>query len=399
MNYSKYKLSELFDKIDKLLQSYFGKEDDYNFYEKDNFEHKTDLSKKSYLMFLSNGDRIRVKIPKTSIPHLLGINTEYLKSTGLYKGMNSYEIMLDFIKNPNEAFQKHESGIINLDKILSPYINKKLDSLTENLNINTNCCEMICKYDRGKTYGYSADFDDMSYLILQKKNEKYYVLKLAMSEDGTCFPMSNQVFNSYEECKENLSSYLIYQELTLLSNLLVYYNNSTVGKFPILEWDRKQKLEKLKKLSEDFECTPNIIADFIYSLKIRDDKRQGNIRTSNIIEILCDCIKNKKVFDISLTNVDQEDILKIIETYNDSLFSEITASTDNSYSDLQNENISLKKEIERLRLENKSLSDTVNYRDEELNEVKTQNNELREDINKVKGNTKIPFIITILRFF
>ncbi len=385
MNYSKYKLSELFDKIDKLLQSYFGKEDDYNFYEKDNFEHKTDLSKKSYLMFLSNGDRIRVKIPKTSIPHLLGINTEYLKSTGLYKGMNSYEIMLDFIKNPNEAFQKHESGIINLDKILSPYINKKLDSLTENLNINTNCCEMICKYDRGKTYGYSADFDDMSYLILQKKNEKYYVLKLAMSEDGTCFPMSNQVFNSYEECKENLSSYLIYQELTLLSNLLVYYNNSTVGKFPILEWDRKQKLEKLKKLSEDFECTPNIIADFIYSLKIRDDKRQGNIRTSNIIEILCDCIKNKKVFDISLTNVDQEDILKIIETYNDSLFSEITASTDNSYSDLQNENISLKKEIERLRLENKSLSETVNYRDEELNEVKTQNNELREDINKVKG--------------
>lgn len=385
MNYSRYKLSELFDKIDKLLQSYFGKEDDYNFYEKDNFEHKTDLSKKSYLMFLSNGDRIRVKIPKTSIPHLLGINTEYLKSTGLYKGMNSYEIMLDFIKNPNEAFQKHESGIINLDKILSPYINKRLDSLTESLNINTNCCEMICKYDRGKTYGYSADFDDMSYLILQKKNEKYYVLKLAMSEDGTCFPMSNQVFNSYEECKENLSSYLIYQELTLLSNLLVYYNNSTVGKFPILEWDRKQKLEKLKKLSEDFECTPNIIADFIYSLKIRDDKRQGNIRTSNIIEILCDCIKNKKVFDISLTNVDQEDILKIIETYNDSLFSEITASTDNSYSDLQNENISLKKEIERLRLENKSLSETVNYRDEELNEVKTQNNELREDINKVKG--------------
>lgn len=385
MNYSKYKLSELFDKIDKLLQSYFGKEDDYNFYEKDNFEHKTDLSKKSYLMFLSNGDRIRVKIPKTSIPHLLGINTEYLKSTGLYKGMNSYEIMLDFIKNSNEAFQKHESGIINLDKILSPYINKKLDSLAENLNINTNCCEMICKYDRGKTYGYSADFDDMSYLILQKKNEKYYVLKLAMSEDGTCFPMSNQVFNSYEECKENLSSYLIYQELTLLSNLWVYYNNSTVGKFPILEWNRKQKLEKLKKLSEDFECTPNIIADFIYSLKIRDNKRQGNIRTSNIIEILCDCIKNKKVFDISLTNVDQEDILKIIETYNDSLFSEITSSTDNSYSDLQNENISLKKEIERLRLENKSLSETVNYRDEELNEVKTQNNELREDINKVKG--------------
>lgn len=385
MSYNKYELSEIFDKIDKLLQRYFDKENEYNFDEKDEEERRNDLSKKSYLMFLSNGERIKIKIPKSSIPHLLGINTEYLKSTGLYKGMNSYEIMLDFIKNSNEAFQKHESGIINLDKILSPYINKKLDSLIENLNINTNCCEMICKYDRGKTYGYSADFDDMSYLILQKKNEKYYVLKLAMSEDGTCFPMSNQVFNSYEECKENLSSYLIYQELTLLNNLWVYYNNSTIGKFSILEWERRERLEKLKKLSEDFECTPNIIADFIFSLKIRDDKRQGNIRTSNIIEKLCDCIKNKKVFDMDLTNVEQEDILKIIETYNDSLFSEITASTDNSYSDLQMKNKNLEKEVERLRLENKSLSDTVNYRDEELNEVKTQNNELREDINKVKG--------------
>lgn len=385
MSYNKYELSEIFDKIDKLLQRYFDKKNEYNFDDETEEKRRNDLSKKSYLMFLSNGERIKIKIPKSSIPHLLGINTEYLKSTGLYKGMNSYEIMLDFIKNSNEAFQKHESGIINLDKILSPYINKKLDSLIENLNINTNCCEMICKYDRGKTYGYSADFDDMSYLILQKKNEKYYVLKLAMAEDGTCFPMSNQVFNSYEECKEILSSYLIYQELTLLNNLWVYYNNSIIGKFYILEYERRERLEKLKKLSEDFECTPNVIADFIFSLKIRDDKRQGNIRTSNIIEKLCDCIKNKKVFDISLTNVEQEDILKIIETYNDSLFSAINAATDNSYSDLQTKNMNLEKELERLRLENKSLSETVNYRDEELDEVKTQNNELREDINKVKG--------------
>lgn len=384
-NYTNRELSELFDKIDTLLQRYFGKEDDYNFYEKDEEERKTDLSKKSYLVFLSNGERIKIKIPKSSIPHLLGINTEYLKNTGLYRNMNSYEVMLNFIKSSNEALKKHESGIINLDNVLSPYINEKIDALIENLNINTNYCEMVCKYDKGKTFGYSADFDDMSYLILQKKNEKYYVLKLAEAQDGTYFPMSNQVFNSYAECQEALSSYLIYQELTLLNNLFIYYNNSTIGKFPILEWDRKQKLENLMKLSNDFGCTPNVIADFIYSLKIRDDKRQGNIRTSNIIEILCDCIKNKKVFDISLTNVDQEDILRIIETYNDSLFSEITTSTDNSYSDLQNENISLKKEIERLRLENKSLSETVNYRDEELNEVKTQNNELREDINKVKG--------------
>ena len=385
MNYSKYKLSELFDKIDELLQRYFGKEDNYDFYERDDETRKTDLSKKSYLMFLSNGERIRLKIPKSSIPHLLGINTEYLKNTGLYKGMNSYEIMLKFIRNADEAFKKHESGIIDLSRVLSPYIDEKIDALVENLNINTNCCQMVCKYDRGKTYGHSDDFDDMSYLILQKKNEKYYVLKLAMSEDGTCFPMSNQVFNSYEECLENLSSYLIYQELTLLNNLLVYYSNSLTGKIYILECNRKGKLEELSRLSADFGCTPNVIADYIFSLKIKDDKRQGNVRTSNTIETLCNCIRNKKPFDINSTSVEQEGILKIIEAYNDSLFSGDNTSNDNSYSDLQNENISLKKEIEKLRLENNSLSEASRYKDEELEEVKAQNEELKEDVSKVKG--------------
>lgn len=384
-NYTNRELSELFDKIDTLLQRYFGKEDDYNFYEKDEEERKTDLSKKSYLMFLSNGERIKIKIPKSSIPHLLGINTEYLKNTGLYRNMNSYEVMLDFIKSSNEALKKHESGIINLDNVLSPYINEKIDALIENLNINTNYCEMVCKYDKGKTFGYSADFDDMSYLILQKKNEKYYVLKLAEAQDGTYFPMSNQIFNSYAECQEDLSSYLIYQELTLLNNLFIYYNNSTTGKFSILEWDRKQKLENLMKLSNDFGCTPNVIADFIYSLKIRDSKRQGNMRTSNIIDILCDHIKNKKPFDISLVDAEQEDIVKIIDTYNDSLFIKNTNLGDSSYSDLQRQNMKLKEELERLKEENNSLSEDIRYKDEELDEIKKQNNELKDDMNKVKG--------------
>lgn len=384
-NYTNRELSELFDKIDILLQKYFGKEDDYNFYEKDEEERKTDLSKKSYLMFLSNGERIKIRIPKSSIPHLLGINTEYLKNTGLYRNMNSYEVMLDFIKSSNEALKKHESGIINLDNVLSPYINEKIDALIENLNINTNYCEMVCKYDKGKTFGYSADFDDMSYLILQKKNEKYYVLKLAEAQDGTYFPMSNQIFNSYTECQEALSSYLIYQELTLLNNLFIYYNNSTIGKFSILEWDRKQKLENLMKLSNDFGCTPNVIADFIYSLKIRDSKRQGNMRTSNIIDILCDHIKNKKPFDISLVDAEQEDIVKIIDTYNDSLFIKNTNLGDSSYSDLQRQNMKLKEELERLKEENNSLSEDIRYKDEELDEIKKQNNELKDDMNKVKG--------------
>ena len=79
--YKDYQLSDIFNKIDTLLQKYFNKENDYEFYKKDEESYKTDLSKKSYVMFLCNGDKIKVQITKSSLPHLLGINTEYLKST------------------------------------------------------------------------------------------------------------------------------------------------------------------------------------------------------------------------------------------------------------------------------------------------------------------------------
>lgn len=102
-DYSEYYLSELFSKIDDILQKYFGEKDIYSFYEKDDEDYKMDLSKRKYVMYLSNGDSFRVKLLKNSIPHLLGINTDYLKKTGLYKGdTNSYEVMLQFIRTIKE---------------------------------------------------------------------------------------------------------------------------------------------------------------------------------------------------------------------------------------------------------------------------------------------------------
>ena len=47
-NYTNRELSELFDKIDTLLQRYFGKEDDYNFYEKDEEEVTSEYARMAY---------------------------------------------------------------------------------------------------------------------------------------------------------------------------------------------------------------------------------------------------------------------------------------------------------------------------------------------------------------
>lgn len=384
--YKSYELSEIFNRIDKLLQTYFGKENVYEFYKKDDEEYKTDLSKKSYLMFLSNGDRVKVKIPKSSLPHLLGINTEYLKNTGLYGNKGSYEIMLDFIRNSQDAIKKHEENIIDLNKVLSPYISVKIDALISNLSINTNYCEMVCKYDKEKTYGYSEDFDDMAYLILQKKNDKYYVLKLAKTNDQyeQYYPMSNQVFDTYEELQENLSSYLFNQETTLLNSIKVYLNNIPNGNFYIQEWNRREKLENLRTLSKDLECTPNVLNDYIYSLKIRDDKREDSIHDSSTMEILCNCMRSKVPFELDKKSVESEELIQLINAYNDSLFESVNIDVDKTYSDLKETNNKLGEEIAALKSENSKMEKELEEKNAELKKAEVRYKDAESKIDEVK---------------
>lgn len=45
----------------------------------------------------------------------------------------------------------------------------------------------------------------------------------------------------------------------------------------------------------------------------------------------------------------------------------------------------IKKKYFIISNKNKSLSETARYKDEELDEIKIQNNELKDDICKVKG--------------
>ena len=65
-----------------------------DWYRKRNFDDKV------YKLYLANGERINVIFPKQTIAHLLGIKTEYLKSTKLLKGKSSYEILEEICADP-----------------------------------------------------------------------------------------------------------------------------------------------------------------------------------------------------------------------------------------------------------------------------------------------------------
>lgn len=41
--------------------------------------------KDKFSLTFANGDNIKIYVPNSSVPHLLGVNTNYLMSSGLYR--------------------------------------------------------------------------------------------------------------------------------------------------------------------------------------------------------------------------------------------------------------------------------------------------------------------------
>ena len=398
MKYDIYNLSELFEKINNLLIQYFDEEDRFSFYKKeDKYKNKYDLSRRGYFLYLSNGDKFSIKIDKKHLPHLLGINTNYLKSTGLYKG-NAYEVMISFIKSAQSVIENSQRGVIDLKKALSSYADIKAEGLLTNLYINLEQCELVCKYDRTRTYGCSDSFDKMSYLILQKKNDKYYVLKLARSEynENEHYPMSNQVFDSYEDLLDNLSSYLNNQETTLINGLNIMNCGSQTSSFIIKSTEeRMNKLENLKKISKDLKCTPDVLYDYSYSLKLMKNNKSSSEEDNYFITLLSDCISKGKVFDLNRYPVDSTSLLALINAYNNSLFKKSDNNLENEtiFSDVLSENKRVKSELEEVKSYNKGLVLKINGLEEENECLKRKYKDsekivetIKQLVNKPKNN-------------
>ena len=53
-----------------------------------------------FRLFLGNGDRLNFYVPNESIAHLLGVNTNYLISTGRFNSTNSFELLKELTLNP-----------------------------------------------------------------------------------------------------------------------------------------------------------------------------------------------------------------------------------------------------------------------------------------------------------
>lgn len=247
---------------------------------------------------------------------------------------------------------------------------------------------MVCKYDSKKTYGYSMESDKMSYLILQQKNDKYYVLKLGKSgEEGLFYPMRNQVYNTYDEFCEKFSVSLINQEVTLLNGIKFSTDGYTYdNSFNIQPYERKTKLMQLGKLAVDLNCTPNVLNDYIYSIGVMNDKRNSNLEDSEILLKLGNCMMKKIPFDLTKECVVSEQLITLINNYNNSLFMETSLDADEKFSDMTKENTLLKQKLESTLEE----LEKANAENENISKQLSENKKLYTDAdNKLKRIDKI----------
>lgn len=259
MNYNLGQLEELFEQVKELLDYAIDKK----------------LTNKNYYMFLANlpqGEKLEYELTKEALPHLLGINTTYLVSTGLFSSKNSYWATMEMLEDPYKVHNAAKSGIISYDKLFSKHIDKKIKCFKDNLTVNAHDIEFICKYDKTRTYSSGVLGENYEYIIVKKYEDgSIGLLCIAKNINGIYNPMSSQLLVTDEEKEATLGKLLTNQEITLVNAVQIMdfkQNNAT------LTFDeQKDRIYSMRAYKDKYNCSIDTNNNFIYSLNMLKDNR------------------------------------------------------------------------------------------------------------------------------
>ncbi len=382
--------AEYCEQIKEILKTNFRYEEKKYYQEESDFEYKRrDLSELPLRLFLANGECLNISIPKSAVPHLLGINTEYLKDNGFVKAQNAYDALIEIIEYPDRL--KNRYKIDDYSKVASPYIEKKLRAFVDNILIDINNCEFVCKFDSNRAYGYNND-EDMDYFIVSKVDNgnggfRYDVLILKKTEDKYTdkvkyVPQSNQSFDSKEEFIEVFLDKIYNQELTLL--IKKQFKTKRYDNF-ISHWilDRRTKLFDLEKWCEVFSCIPNVLRDFAYSLKLLSNEKDKNTSTNSYIDSIIDDVRKGKYIKINYRLLSQE-LIDFLEAHNDGLNKNDNEENSETYSKLLKRKNNLEEMLNQVSEEKERSNAELFEIRKKYEDALKENSMLKEKIIKAK---------------
>lgn len=364
--------------------------------------------KDKFSLTFANGDNIKIYVPNSSVPHLLGINTNYLMSSGLYREKSSYELLNKMCEDRYRLYRYINDNIIDEKQLFSEHIEKKNSAFVQNLKINIFNMIFACPYDSSRSYTTGKETYKFDYILVNKpayEEKGIFMLGLAANIDKfdkskIYVPMSNQYFESIEEAEERFGLIFNNQKLTIPTMLTSTSTNNT-SKF-FLHGDQKlAKARETQQIADKCFATLDVSEDYRWLLKkYYDSMNSGGYVQKDYATIITNCITTGKIitpqmFDLQSFAGVNEFLLGIINAHNDFISHDSTVAINDptvpTYTDLKKKVEELTTTRDALISANKELvstNETLVQENKDLEEKASDNEAIINEAIKVLTKTK-----------
>lgn len=364
--------------------------------------------KDKFSLTFANGDNIKIYVPNSSVPHLLGVNTNYLMSSGLYREKSSYELLNKMCEDRYRLYRYINDNIIDEKQLFSEHIEKKNSAFIQNLKINIFNMIFACPYDSSRSYTTGKETYKFDYILVNKpayEEKGIFMLGLAANIDKVnkskiYVPMSNQYFESIEEAEERFGLIFNNQKLTIPTMLTSTSTNNT-SKF-FLHGDQKlAKARETQQIADKCFATLDVSEDYRWLLKkYYDSMNSGGYVQKDYATIITNCITTGKIitpqmFDLQSFAGVNEFLLGIINAHNDFISHDSAVAINDpsvpTYTDLKKEVEELTTTRDALISANKELvstNDILAKENEGLKKEVSNNEATINDAIKVLTKTK-----------
>ena len=381
MEFDINKYSKILDKIEDNLNLYYNKY----------------LDCTRFILYLSNDEKIEIDYNTSSIPHLLGIDTNALISTGVFSN-NSFEVLNSIIENPNRLIGLINNNHIKSDRVFSNYIDEKLDNFENICGMNIWNIEFVSKYNKENSYTTEENPLDGEYYI-GFRNDKNTLSVVGFKEDkGIYYPITNLKFDYHSEEKDKFLKRL------LKNQKLMYVQTFRKNTFKNGELDRlklfynheqkEEKMELIDRYADEYGAVCDTHKNYLYYIKKSSNLHEEKIGIWNLINKITDAVNNKKIIQLTELEKDFDEIdrslISLIGAINDSLVNSDANGNSNqySYSDIITELENAKKEI----IKKDELIEKINQKNNELvsrnSVLESEKNDLDEKLEKVRTIVK-----------
>lgn len=242
---------------------YMTEEDFYFIIEvlKDNIEtyKKNNVHIRNFSIKLSNGKLIHYNLYTSTIAHILGVNTDYLYSLGIYKEKESYELLENLIYNPSTILELSKKGLIDFGILFSDKIFEKNLIFKELFTLDLNNMYFYSPLVTNKVSPESINYDYGKGLIAYKiddSKEEYRIVTLSKRTHAKYRAISS---HRYYDNKE-----------TFINDLLYFTNNQEISFVTEAKYYEKkdQNIYEIKRTIEELLENTKMIDELMIPNKV-----------------------------------------------------------------------------------------------------------------------------------